>query len=201
MERVMIFIDGSNFYYGLKGNRCSTRIDFLELSQFLTGSKRKLIRTYYYNAAYKQNDNPKKYIEQQKFFTRLKNTSYLTLKLGRLVKHVTRIDRDWLREELGDEIANKVIKFLGEKIISYTEKGVDIQIASDMLKLAYNDAYDTGILISGDGDFVAAVEGVKDLGKHVENSYFKKGCSNYLSETCDKFILLDSNIIDSCLYK
>lgn len=201
MERVMIFIDGSNFYYGLKGNRCSTRIDFLELSQFLTGSNRKLIRTYYYNAAYKQNDNPQKYIEQQKFFTRLRNTSYLTLKLGRLVKHVTRIDRNWLREEFGDETTDKVVEFFGEKIISYIEKGVDIQIASDMLKLAYNDAYDTAILISGDGDFVAAVEGVKDLGKHVENAYFKKGCSNYLSETCDKFILLDSNIIDSCLYR
>ena len=81
----------------------------------------------------------------------------------------------------------------------YTEKGVDIKIASDMLKLAYNNSYDTAILVSGDGDFVPAVKGVQDLGKHVENAYFERGHSDYLFETCDNFILLDSNFISKCL--
>jgi uncharacterized LabA/DUF88 family protein len=199
MERVMIFVDGSNFYHGLKGNRCSTRVDFLKLSHLLTGSKRKLIRTYYYNAAYNQDDDPEKYAEQLKFFTTLKRTPYLTVKLGRLEKRIAKVNRDWLREGLGEGTADKVIEFFGEKIISYTEKGVDIEIASDMLKHAYSNAYDTAILISGDGDFVAAVEGVQDLGKHVENAYFRIGRSNYLLETCDKFISLDSNVMKSCL--
>lgn len=199
MERVMIFVDDSNFYHGLKGNRCSTRIDFLKLSQFVAGSKRKLIRTYYYNAAYKQDDNPEKYIEQQKWFTWVKKTPYLTLKLGRLAKRSTKIDKDWLRGQLGDNTADKVIEVFGEDITYYVEKGVDIELASDMLKLAYSDAYDTAILISGDGDFVAAVQEVQDLGKHVENAYFKKGSSVSLSETCDKFISLNVRIIRSCL--
>lgn len=74
MERVMIFIDGSNFYHGLKGNNCSTKIDFYKLSKLLTGNRRKLITTYYYNAAYNQKDDPQKYADQLKFFARLKKT-------------------------------------------------------------------------------------------------------------------------------
>ncbi|MEA1964773.1 MAG: NYN domain-containing protein [Candidatus Aerophobetes bacterium] len=199
MERVMIFIDGSNFYHGLKTNNCSTRIDFLKLSQLLTGANRKLIRTYYYNAAYKQSDNPQKYADQLKFFTALKKTPYLAVELGRLEKRVAEIDQDWLKKGLGKEIASKVIEFLGKEIVYYTEKGVDIKIASDMLKLAYNNSYDTVILVSGDGDFVPAVKGVQDLGKHVENAYFERGHSDYLFETCDNFILLNSSFISKCL--
>ena len=198
MERVMVFIDGSNFYHGLKGNNCSTKVDFFKLSRFLTG-ERKLIRTYYYNAAYNQEDNPQKYAAQQRFFSSLKRTPYLTLKLGRLERRISKVDREWLEGGLGKDITDKVIAFLGDKITYYTEKGVDIQIASDMLKLAYNDAYDTAILVSGDGDFVPAVEGIQELGKHVENAYFKKGRSDYLVEVCDKFILLDQSIISECL--
>ena len=200
MERVMIFVDGSNFYHGLKGNNCSTKVDFHKLSKFLTGKKRRLIRTYYYNAAYKQSDNLEKYAEQLKFFERLKRTPYLVLKLGRLEKRITEIDQELLRQELGDELTDKFVKAFGEKMTYYTEKGVDITIASDMLRLAYNDSYDTAILISGDGDFVSALQGVQDLGKHVENAYFEKGHSFYLRETCDRFIPLRSNLINKCLH-
>ena len=38
-----------------------------------------------------------------------------------------------------------------------------------MVKLGYNDAYDTAILVSSDGDFVPAVLAVKELGKNIEN--------------------------------
>lgn len=177
MERVTIFIDGSNFYHGLKANNYSTKIDFYKLSKFLTGKQRKLIRTYYYNAAYNQSDDPPEYANQLRYLTKLRKTPYLAVKLGRLEKRTTR-----------------------EKTTYYTEKGVDIAIAVDMLKFAYSDSYDTAILITGDGDFVSALEEVQNLGKHVENAYFEKGLSIYLRETCDKFILLTTASIRKCLH-
>lgn len=97
-------------------------------------------------------------------------------------------------------LPKKFIKIFGEKVTNYIEKGVDIAIASDMLKFAYSDSYDTAILISGDGDFVSALEGVQNLGKHVENAYFNKGHSIYLRETCDRFVCLTSNSIKKCLH-
>ncbi|MEW6668314.1 MAG: NYN domain-containing protein [Thermodesulfobacteriota bacterium] len=169
-ERVVVFIDGSNFYFGLKNLLGTASIDFYKFSLLVAGA-RKLIRAYYYNAPLIKELDEQRYRAQQRFFERLKNTPYLTVKLGRLVNR------------------NGV----------YVEKGVDINIAVDMLRLAQNNAYDTAILVSGDGDFVAAVEGVKDIGKHVEHAYFKSGQSQHLRQACDKYIELSKPFLQSCL--
>ena len=78
------------------------------------------------------------------------------------------------------------------------EKGVDVAIATDMLRRAYSNVYDTAILISGDADLVPAVEGIKDLGKHVENAFVQAGQSRHLRQTCDRFILLDEKVLEQC---
>jgi len=49
-----------------------------------------------------------------------------------------------------------------------------------------------------DGDFAAAVEAVKDLGKHVENAFPRKGLSRHLWSACDRFVELDEDLIDQC---
>jgi len=71
-------------------------------------------------------------------------------------------------------------------------------IAVDMLKYAYDDTYDTAILVSGDGDFAAAVNAVKDRGKHVEHAYFKDAPSVALRKAYDKYIPLDKDFISPC---
>ena len=38
-----------------------------------------------------------------------------------------------------------------------------MRIATDMLQLAYEDKYDTGILVSGDGDFVPVIQMIHNL--------------------------------------
>lgn len=49
----------------------------------------------------------------------------------------------------------------------YHEKGVDVQIAVDMIKLARENFYDAAYLLSSDSDLVPAVREVKLLGKSV----------------------------------
>lgn len=169
-ERVMIFIDGSNLYHGLKNNIGNTHIDFRKFGQLLCGA-RKLIRIYYYNVTLIQSENKEEYKRQQQFFEKLKlGVPYLTVKLGRLEK----------------------------RPYGYVEKGVDVKIAVDMLVYAYRDTYDTAILVSGDGDFADVVEGVEELGKHVEVAYFSKAMR--LRQVADKFIELDSKFLKSCLF-
>lgn len=168
-ERVMIFIDGSNFYRCIKEQFNKTNIDFLKLAYKLCNG-RKLIRIYYYNAIVRREDDERRYRDQQRFFNKLKNVSYLEPRLGRLEKR------------------NGAV----------VEKGVDVKIATDMIKGAYRNAYDTAILISGDADFFPAVEAVKDSGKHVENAFVKIGQSTQLRQTCDRFILLDESVMNDC---
>ncbi len=164
MERVIIFIDGSNFYYGLKENIGFTQIDFDYFAQKLCKG-RKYIRTYYYNVRLDAKGDLEKYKSQQKFFDKLSFTPYFVVRLGRLQRTKS----------------------------GYTEKGVDIKIAVDMFKLAKDNIYDTAILVTSDGDFVPVVEVIQELGKHVENAYFEKGYSYHLRQACDNFIKLDKS--------
>ncbi|MFW9773885.1 MAG: NYN domain-containing protein [Candidatus Heimdallarchaeota archaeon] len=62
------------------------------------------------------------------------------------------------------------------------EKKVDIIIAIDIISLAYENAYDTAILVSGDGDFIPVVKKVKELDKKIELWAFKYSLSNALKE-------------------
>ncbi len=50
MERVCIFIDGSNFYHALKEASLPVNVDFGKLGANLTRPNRRHIHTYYYNA-------------------------------------------------------------------------------------------------------------------------------------------------------
>jgi uncharacterized LabA/DUF88 family protein len=168
--RVCIFIDGSNFYHGLKHNFGKANVDFHKLSLLLCTTQRELVRTYYYNAPVNKSDGEERYKSQQRFFESLRKMPYFQLRLGRL-EH-----RD------GGVI----------------EKGVDIYIAVDMLRYAFSDIYDIAILISSDGDFAEAVNAVKDLGKHVEYAHFSTGKSKHLMDCCDKSTLLTIDMLAPC---
>lgn len=50
----------------------------------------------------------------------------------------------------------------------YHEKGVDVQLAVDLLVGAYENTYDTAIILSSDTDLIPAIKKVKGLGKSVE---------------------------------
>jgi|WetSurMetagenome_2_1015567.scaffolds.fasta_scaffold99605_3 uncharacterized LabA/DUF88 family protein len=145
MDRVSIFIDGSNLYHGLKGEFQRTDLEFNRFIAALVDGRR-LIRTYYYNAPLPASQNAQRASNQQRFFDGLRRIPYLAIRLGRL-------------EPRGE---------------TFVEKGVDIAIAVDMLSMAFHNAFGTAILVSSDGDFVKVVEAVRDLGKHVEVACFSK---------------------------
>ena len=178
-----IFVDGSNLYHGLKKTIGKTQINFYEFSKLLCTNNRRLVRTYYYNAPRKQEDGKEKYKAQQKFFGLLYKTPYLEVKLGRLERRNKNFECP--------HCSNK------NEISTYIEKGVDIALATDMLKFATDSIYDTAILVTGDGDFAMAVYAVKDLGKNVELAYVR-GFSKQLQQACDKITTLDENFLKSC---
>jgi len=70
------------------------------------------------------------------------------------------------------------------------EKGVDVSIAMDMLELAYNNAYDTAVLVSHDEDFCELVERVQRIGKSVDVCGFVDRMSQRLIEAADRVINL-----------
>ncbi len=162
-ERVAIFIDGSNLYNGMRDNLSNTRVNLQMLVKQLL-NKRKLQRTYYYNATLTDDYENDLREGQTRFFESLRRIPYVTVRLGRL--H---------RRQDG----------------SLVEKGIDVAIAVESLSLAFEDAYDTAIIVSGDGDYVELVEALKRKGKHVECGMFKNQSAGVLLEYVDVFHPLD----------
>ena len=175
-DRIAIFIDGSNHYHIVKDMfKDKLSLNDFNLDKFIKYliDGRKLIRTYYYSAPLDVNFDQETYVKQQKFFDKLRKMQNFKLVLCRMQK----------------------VKIDGKTI--YQVKEDDIHLAVDMVKLAYNNAYDTAILVSSDGDFVPAIQAVKEVGKNVENIGFETKFSYHLKLECDKFKKLNKEIVRS----
>lgn len=175
-ERVIIFIDGSNFYHSLKDTFGfhENEVDFEKMINILRNG-RLLIGVYYYNAPLDRGYNEEIYWKQQKFFSELRKIPGFNVILCTL------------RKRKGPK---------GE--VKYSMKGDDINLAIDMVSFAYENNYDTAVIVSGDGDFVPAIKKCQKLGKKVENAYFKISRSDFLRKVCNFSIKLD-DFIEECL--
>ena len=123
--RVIVFIDGSNLYHLVKQlfpERSQGDFNFDRFLKRIVGNG-DLVRVYYYNCPLDRNNDIRAYRSQQRFFQKLREIPNFKLVLCRMQK----------------------IKINGR--IVYQVKEDDIHLAVDMVKLAYNDAYDTAILV------------------------------------------------------
>ena len=173
-EKIIIFIDGSNFYHLLKKIfKSSKKLMNFNFEKFIKGlaGDRKLVRVYYYTAPLDRTKDEETYMKQQQFFDKLRKIPNFKLVLCRMQK----------------------VKINGK--IVYQVKEDDIHLAVDMVKLAYNNAYDTAILVSTDGDFVPAIKAIQEIGKNLENTGFESKFSYHLKQECDKFIKLKKETI------
>jgi hypothetical protein len=73
------------------------------------------------------------------------------------------------------EIASCPHAGCGRKWIATTEKGVDTLIATDMIRLAWEDAFDLAVLATSDSDLVPAVEFLNSKGRKVVQAGFPPG--------------------------
>jgi len=172
-DRVMIFIDGSNLYHSLKNFFKRTDIDIGKLGKKLL-DKRRLVRIYYYNAKVGLKEEPQRYRDQQAFFASVSAIPYCELRLGRLV-------------------------YINWPNAPPYEKGVDIQLATDIITHSFKNNYDVAVLVAGDNDYVGALQAVKDNGKNVEVALFgKERTSRQLRIAADKVITINGRFLRGC---
>jgi len=173
-ERISVFIDGSNLYHILKSlfpNKKPMSFDFQKLIDYLV-KDRELVSVYYYNSPLDREKDEQAYRKQQQFFDKIKRIPLVHLVLCRMQK----------RRVNG--------------IMIYEVKEDDIHLAVDMVKLAYKDHYDTAVVISSDGDFVPAIEAVRERNKVVENVGFENKFSWHLKQKSNKFIQLNKQDLE-----
>jgi uncharacterized LabA/DUF88 family protein len=165
----MIFIDGSNLHWGIRSynedNKVNLKIDYSKFIPILV-KDRTCVRTMYYCS---QPVPPM--TGQVKFFDYLRSIGIQVI--DKPLK--TRIDKETQRPH-------------------YVEKGVDVALATDLIGMAWENAYDIAVIVSGDADYAGAVSKVMSKGKNVEVASFRKSLSKELKDACLGKMILDEYI-------
>lgn len=167
-ERVFVYIDGGNLYRRIVKDYSFHYLSF-KLSNFcydLVGRSRDLVGIrYYVGKVHQYSGNPKSielYNSQQRLLQKLKNEKIYSV-LGQIQKYGS----------------------------IFREKGVDVRIAIDLLEGAYEDRFDTALVLSSDSDLAPAFELVKRKGKKVESIMFDKNFSISLQKNASTFRILN----------
>lgn len=186
MVKVAVFIDGSNLYFAVKdGLRSQDIVDLEKLSHKLVGS-RELVRIYYYNAPPPPQEDPEVKRGQEAFRDRLSYIDYLQRREGRLVPRTFYLKCPECKENI--------------EYKRHLQKGVDTRLAVDLVVMAVRKYYDVGILVSGDSDFVEAVNFVKEhTHKRIENAFVLwRGWDRALREAADVRVTLTKEFLSDC---
>ena len=200
MDRVCIFIDGSNFYHALREAGLPRNIDFGSLAKALVGPDRRHVQTFYYNTPLIQpragepdyEARQQQYRAQHRFFDALRFVPNLTLRFGRFQK---------IRRPGGNATCPGCQHtFALPGTTTYVEKGVDVMLATDLLLHAMKGHYDVAILISSDADYKHAVEKAKLEFNRVVELHQVEGARCYdLISACSDYIPITEAVIRSCL--
>ena len=164
-ERIAIFIDGSNLYHSLKKIR--EKIDFKKLIAGLVGS-RELVNVFYYTTSLNIKEDEKRYWEHQRFLEEIKKIPKFNVVLCNLKK---------IKQDDGS--------------FKYFIKGDDARLIHDFVVGAYENSYDTAIIVSGDEDFAPMIATAQKKGKRIGNAHFYKDSSKTLRDSCDFTICLN----------
>ena len=174
MKNVVIYIDGSNFYFSVK-NAFNCRVDIEKFCKKLVGDN-KLVQIKYYIAPVEQLSNPEMYAKQQSFFDKLIEIENFLIIFGRLEK----------RKQNGK--------------VYFVEKATDVNLTLDLVLDAQKGIYDEAFLISNDGDFSGAVKAAKDFEKEVIYVAVgsKKLISYHLKKVASRTFYVAKKFIEDC---
>ncbi len=179
LERAIFFVDGSNFYHGMKKLGLKANgLDYSKVSQKLAEG-REWVETRFYIGKLTQKADPTLYDGQRKFLSKLENQDKINVFPGRMELRTTKNTANnlsiWLdnlskskkRDAISSWVKRELWDIAKKKDFFWVEKSVDVNIATDMVSMAHENEYDVAYLLSADGDFTPAVQKVHDIGKKV----------------------------------
>jgi len=146
VNRVAVYVDGFNLYYGLKG-RYGRRYLWLDLQALATSLLRpaQMLQSVTYFTA-RVRDDPDALRRQSDYLDALSSHCPLV-----------RIVNGRFQEK------DRRCRPCGHRWTVFEEKETDVNIAIALVEDAVQDRYDTAILVSGDSDLIPAIKATKRL--------------------------------------
>ena len=177
-KRVAVFIDGSNFYFKVRG-LVPHRMNFIfynyqGLLEELVGPDKRLVSAGYYVGVVRAGRQPSG-----------SGNDKALAKAQDLRKH---------QQQLFDQLRRQGIDvhtgFLMQHDGRYYEKGVDVRLAVDIVDGAYNRTYDEALVISSDTDLLPAITKAQAKGRHIQYVGFSHQPSVAMVSRCSSTRLL-----------
>ena len=144
-ERVIVYVDGFNLYFGLKtkGWKRYYWLNIKELAKNILLSNQTLIAVKYFTS--RITDPPDKNKRQNTYIEALETLKDFHIYYGKYQSNT------------------KTCKRCGNIEAVPNEKMTDVNIAVEMLTDAFEDKFDTAILISADSDLTAPIKSIQRL--------------------------------------
>jgi uncharacterized LabA/DUF88 family protein len=166
--RTICFIDNSYIFRG--SYKHQWRVDFRKLIGLLSGQD-PIWQTYFFAS---EEDPPNS--DQTNLYKYLKMALHFEVYLYPLRKRQMRCNA------------------CGNEWSSYSEKAAAIGMGATLVSLAYNNAFDTAVLVTGDSDFLEPIRTVKSLGKRIELAAWRDSIAQELEmEASTGVTYLDEN--------
>ena len=140
MKRVIAYIDGFNLYFGLrdKGWRKYYWLDLCALSSSMLKGAQTLEAVHYFTARIHASEDSSGAQRQKEYLEALQTLAKLHIQFGHYLEKPRRCT-------------------CGRQWTSYEEKMTDVNIASQMIVDAFDNRFDTALLISADSDLTTPV--------------------------------------------
>ncbi|HBS85802.1 MAG: hypothetical protein A2W91_13125 [Bacteroidetes bacterium GWF2_38_335] len=145
MKNVIVYVDGFNLYFGLKskGWKKYYWTDLVRLSNNLLKSDQKLIKTKYFTSFV--SSPPDKSKRQKTYIEALESLDDIEIFYGKYQSN------------------NIICPNCKYKMIKPNEKMTDVNIAVEILKDAFENRFETALLISADSDLAAPIKTIRNL--------------------------------------
>jgi len=175
-KRAIVFVDGNNWYHNVKSLIKKPRgLDFDKIGRIVCERfGLQLVEVRYYNSVPDIDLGEENYYKHMVFLAGLKRKG--------IVVNTRKL---------------KVINSGGKKL--RVEKGVDVKIAADMIDFSLvRDACDVCVLVSGDADFLPAMNVIKRQGREVITTSVGRGYSRDLRSGDFRYVVLKRGDLDLC---
>jgi uncharacterized LabA/DUF88 family protein len=148
MERVIAYVDGFNLYFGLKSKnwRRYYWLNLQTLAQRLLKPHQQLVFTKYFTSRVSSSPwDPHKSKRQNTYIEALMTLSDIEVQAGHYLAKTIQC------------------KKCGHRWVSHEEKMTDVNIAVEMTMDAFQNRFDTALLISADSDLTRAIETIQGV--------------------------------------
>ena len=143
-KKVIVYVDGFNFYYGLKSKKWK-RFYWLDMVGFFSSFLKpyqELVQVNYFSA---RPTDQGKHDRQDMLFQANRRNPKFNLVLGK-----------YLKKEI-------VCKYCGGTIHTHEEKETDVRIATQIISDAFNKRCDIAIIVSADSDLIPPIELIREI--------------------------------------